>query len=149
MTIMGISRFERFFRSVGGFDVHKDDLKRYSDFVNRKLHDLLIAAVAAAEANDRDVIEPPDLPVTKGLQESIREFRKVDEGFELRPIIEQLETLPPLDLAYGDEVADLLPTLAGAMSVALARTFRIIDPKLAAPHSEHWERAFRIFDLLL
>jgi len=33
--------------------------------------------------------------------------------------------------------------------VALARTFKIIDPALKNPQSEHWERSQRIFDLLL
>jgi hypothetical protein len=39
--------------------------------------------------------------------------------------------------------------LAGGISVALARTFKIIDPALKNPQSEHWERSQRIFDLLL
>lgn len=149
MTIMGIPRFERFFRAAAGLDVHKDDLKRYSDFVNHKLHDMLLMAEATSKANDRDVIFPADLPVTKGLQESIHEFRKMDEGLELEPIIEQLETLPAIDRAYSDDVRDRLPLIAGGLSVALARTFKIVDPRLKAPHTEHWERAFKIFDLLL
>lgn len=149
MTIMGIARFERFFRAAAGLDVHKDDLKRYSDFINHNLYDLLLMAEATAKANDRDVLIPADLPITKGLQESIHEFKKMDEGLELEPIIAQLETLPALDLAYGDDVRDELPLVAGGLSVALARTFKIIDPKLAAPHTEQWERAFKIFDLLL
>jgi len=33
--------------------------------------------------------------------------------------------------------------------VALARTFTIIDPDLKNPQTKHWERDFRIFDLLL
>jgi hypothetical protein len=33
--------------------------------------------------------------------------------------------------------------------MALARVFTIIDPVLKNPSSEHWERSFRIFNLLL
>ena len=55
----------------------------------------------------------------------------------------------PLDLAYGVETETLLPDVAGGLSIALARTFKIIDPALKNPQSEHWERSFRIFDLLL
>jgi hypothetical protein len=33
--------------------------------------------------------------------------------------------------------------------VALARSFKIIDTKLVNPQSVHWERAYRLFDLLL
>ena len=39
--------------------------------------------------------------------------------------------------------------IAGGISVALSRTFKIIDPKLKNPRTEHWERSQRLFDLLL
>jgi hypothetical protein len=42
-----------------------------------------------------------------------------------------------------------LPDLAGALSVALARTFRIIDPEVKNPATEHWDCTFELFDLLL
>jgi hypothetical protein len=71
MPVMSVARFERFFRIAAGLDVDKKDLKRYSDFVNQKTHDLLIRGKATAKANGRDIIEPFDLPITKGLQERI------------------------------------------------------------------------------
>jgi hypothetical protein len=37
----------------------------------------------------------------------------------------------------------------GGLSIALARSFKIIDPDLKNPKSEHWERSLRLFDLLL
>jgi Domain of unknown function (DUF1931) len=147
--LVGVSKFERLFRRAAGLDVDKADLKRYSDFVNRKIYDLLIRGEAAAKANGRDVIEPFDLPITKGLQESIHEFRKLDEELKVEPILEHLTAQPPLDLAYGVETEARLPEVAGGLSLALARTFKIIDPDLKNPQSEHWERSFRIFDLLL
>jgi hypothetical protein len=66
---MGVARFERFFRVAAGLDIDKQDLKRYSDFINHKVYDLLIRGEAAAKANGRDIIQPFDLPITKGLQE--------------------------------------------------------------------------------
>ena len=39
--------------------------------------------------------------------------------------------------------------IAGGLSVALARTFKIIDPALKTPHTVQWERSFEIFHLLL
>jgi hypothetical protein len=33
--------------------------------------------------------------------------------------------------------------------VQLARTFPILDPDVKNPSSDHWERARRVFDLLL
>jgi hypothetical protein len=41
------------------------------------------------------------------------------------------------------------PEIAGGLSVALARSFKIIDPNVKNPQSEQWERSFRLFDLLL
>jgi hypothetical protein len=38
---------------------------------------------------------------------------------------------------------------SNGLSLALARSFKIIDPELKNPDTEHWERAFRLFDLLI
>ena len=74
--VIGVARFERFFRTAAGVNVDKQDLKRYSDFINHKVYDLLVRGVAIAKANDRNLIEPIDLPITKGLQESIHRFKR-------------------------------------------------------------------------
>jgi Domain of unknown function (DUF1931) len=147
--VMGIAKFERFFRTAAGLDIDKQDLKRYSDFVNHKLYDLLIRAVAIAKANGRDIIQPFDLPITKGLQETIYVFREIDEEIELDPILDRLSKRPPLDLAYSDETEGKFPEIVGGLSVALARTFKIIEPGLKHPATVHWDRCFQIFDLLL
>ena len=147
--VMSVARFERFFRLAAGLDVDKQDLKRYGDFTNHKIYDLMLRAQASAKANGRVIIEPFDLPITKGLQESIHAFRNIDEEIELQPILDHLTARPPLDLAYSDETESRLPEVAGGLSVALAHTFKILDSKLKNPHSEHWERCFRVFDLLL
>lgn len=149
MPIMGVARFERFFRAAAGLDVDKADLQRYSDFVNHKVYDLLLRGQAAAKANGRDIIEPYDLPVTKGLQERVHEFRKLGEAIAIEPILERLTALPPFELAYSDETKARLPEIAGGISVALAHTFKIIDPDVKNPASEEWQRSQRIFDLLL
>jgi hypothetical protein len=146
---MGIARFERFFRIAAGIDVDKTDLKRYDDFVDHKIYDLLLRGEAAAKANARDIVEPFDLPITKGLQERIHEFRNIDAQIELKPIIDRLTARPPLDLALSVETEARLPEIVGGLSIALARSFKIIDPDLKNPKSEHWERSLRLFDLLL
>ncbi len=149
MSIMGISQFERFFREAASLDVDKNDLKRLSDFINQKLHDLLLRGVATAKANGRDVILAHDLPITKGLQESIHQFRNMDLALELQPILDQLATLPTLELAYGEDVESKLPEIVGGLTYAMAKTFKIIDPALKNPQTEHWDRVTDIFDLLL
>ena len=147
--VMGLARFERFFRLAAGLDVDKQDLKRYSDFINRKIYDLLVRGVAAAKANGRDIIEPFDLPITKGLQECIHAFREIDEEIELQPILDRLAARPPLELAYSDETEARLPAIAGGLSVALARSFKVIDPDQRHPHGTQWDRAVQLFDIVL
>ena len=147
MPVVGVAKFERFFRRAAELDVDKNDLKRYSDFANRKLYDLLLIGQATAAANGRDIVAPHDLPVTKGLQENIHAFRRMDE--ELEPILTQLSVYPPLDRTPSDETQARLPLILGGLSLALAQVLKIIDPDLKNPGSEHWERAFRTFDLVL
>lgn len=146
---MGVPLFERFFRLAAGLDVDKQDLKRYRDFVNHKMRDLLLRGEATAKANGRNAIEPFDLPITKGLQECIGEFRRIDEKVDLTPIIDYLTSRPPLDLAYGAETEAMLPEIAGGLSVALAKSFRIIHPQTKNPRTEDWRRSTEVFDLLL
>jgi histone H3/H4 len=149
MVVIGVASFERFFREAADLDVDKSDLKRYQVFVRDKIADLLTIAQARAKADDRDVIESRDLPITKGLQESIHRFRRLDLGAEVRPMLAAIATRPQLDLAVALDVDEVLPEVAGGLSLALGETFRLIDPDVRNPATAHWERAFRIFDLLL
>jgi hypothetical protein len=71
----------------------------------------------------------------------------VDIGLER--ILDETAPRPPLDRPLSEETEARLPSIVGGISVALARTFRIIDPELKNPATEHWERAFEIFDQLL
>ncbi|MCU1381294.1 MAG: hypothetical protein JWN29_4277, partial [Acidimicrobiales bacterium] len=122
MKVMSTATFERFFREAASLDVDKDDLKRFNDFVNHKLHDLLIVGNARTNENGRDLIEVADLPITKGLQESIHQFRKLDQNLELSPILDQLAIIPWLDRPLSDETRAHLPEVVGGISLALART---------------------------
>jgi hypothetical protein len=146
---MGFTKFERFFRAAGGVSVDRDDIKRYLDFVNDALYDLLLIGQATAKANVRDVIEPGDLPVTKGLQESAHAFQRIEEDIQLMPVLESLESRPPLDYALSDMTQARLPVLFGGISMALARTFKLVEPDMKAVHGQEWERAFSIFRLLI
>jgi len=83
---------------------------------------MLLIAQANAKANGRDIILAHDLPVTKGLM---------------------------LDLGYGVDVEEKLPEIVGTLTVSLAKTFKIIDPKVKNPQTDHWERAEAIFNMLL
>ncbi|MFP4214020.1 MAG: DUF1931 family protein [Desulfohalobiaceae bacterium] len=62
--VFGGKKFEALFRNAAGLDMDKSDLKRLYELVNQKLHDLLQQGVVTAQANDRDVIQIFDLPLT-------------------------------------------------------------------------------------
>jgi hypothetical protein len=113
MPVMGATRFERFFRVAAGLHVDKNDLKRYGEFVDQKLYDLLLEGRATAKANGRDIMQPRDLPITKGLQENLHRFRKIDEEVELAPILERLAARPPLDVTLADSTESRLPEIVG------------------------------------
>ena len=149
MPIMGVTRFERLFRVAAGLNVDKNDLKRYNEFLDRKVYDLFVVAKAAAKANGRDVIEPQDLPITKGIQECTREFRKLDEELEVVPLLEQLLAWPPLDIAISERTEARLPEVVGGLSIALGRAFTVVHPHSKNPGSAEWDQVFGLFDLLL
>lgn len=149
MAVMGVARFERFFRSAAGLDVHKNDLKRYNDFVNHKLYDLFVMARGTAKANDRDVIHRRDFPITRGLQESMHRFLALDEEIKLQPLLDEIASRPPLDVAVHEDAEARLPEIAGGLSFALARVFTIIEPEIKRPSTEDWETVFGVFDQLV
>jgi hypothetical protein len=149
MPLIGVSQFERFFRVAAGLDVDKDDLKRCQVFVNHKVADLLIRAEALAKADGRDLVEYADLPITKGLQESIDRFEELDAEVELAPVLERITAWPQLDVGLTEGTRASLPRVAGGLCLALARSFRLMDPEVKNPQTKHWEQAFQVFDLLL
>ncbi|RRO14683.1 DUF1931 family protein [Saccharopolyspora rhizosphaerae] len=149
MPVMGVTKFQRFFRAAAGLHVDKNDLKRYNDFVNQKLYDLCLLGRSSAMANARDVMQVSDLPITKGLQESIHAFDELEEEIKVEPILEHILAQPPLEVELSEETKQMLPWVAGGMSVALARTFKVIEPDDKNPGTLEWERVFHIFDLLL
>jgi hypothetical protein len=147
--VFGVSRFERLFRTAAGLDIDKADLKRYTDFLNRRIYGLLARGVETAQINGRRAVEPVDLPITEGLRQCIRDFKGIDETFDLKPILDHLAARPPLDLVNSAATETMLPEIAGGLSVALARSFKIIDPDLKNPQSKHWQSAGEVFDLLV
>lgn len=63
--VFGGKKFEALFRNAAGLNMDKSDIKRLYEVVNQKMHDLLQMGEVAAQANDRDVIQLYDLPITK------------------------------------------------------------------------------------
>ena len=65
-----------------------------------------------------------------------------------RELLPQGMQQPPANVTFAEESEQLLPELFGGLSVALARSFRLVDPRLANPATEHRERAFEMFRLV-
>ena len=144
-----ITRFQRLFHVAAGLHIDKTDIKRCEDFIDRRIYDLLLRGEANAKASGALIIEPQNLPITKGLQENIHVFKKMDEAIALQPILDGLARLPPFELLYSEETESKLPEIAGGLCVALARVLKTTDPELKNPQIKHWDCASQIFDLLL
>jgi hypothetical protein len=130
-------------------DIDKQDVKRHREFVDAMIDDIAITGRNTATWNQRDVIAPSDLPITKGLQERMREFDKLEEAEEIRALLRQNLRRPPGDVTFAADTEELLPELFGGLSLALARTFRLLEPRMVNPSSEQWQRAFDLFRLML
>jgi hypothetical protein len=144
----GIPVFQRFFRSVTGIKIDKNDVRRFREFIDEEIDDIAISGRNSATWNGRDVVVAQDLPITKGVQERMREFDKLEEAQEIRELLRQVVRQPPADVTFADETEDLLPELFGGLSIALARSFRVVDPTVTKPSPEHWNRVFTLFRLV-
>ena len=150
MRPTGVAKVERLFREAASLDIDKEDIKRYEEFVASKIGDLLLRGEANARANGRDIIQPHDLPITKGLQECIHVFEHLDKDIGLAPLLNDFPLRPqPFATELSDEAEERLPNVAGGVSVALARSFKIVNPTLKNPRTEHWQVSLQIFNLLL
>ena len=144
----GIPAFERFFRSVASITIHKNGVRRFREFVDEQIDDIAIAGRNSAKWNGRDVVVAQDLPITKGVQERMREFDKLEEAEEIRELLRQVVRQPPGDVTFAEDTERLLPELFGGLSIALARSFRVVDAKVSNPSTDHWNRVFTLFRLV-
>jgi len=149
MAVVGFTKLETLFRKAAGLDIHKGHAKDITDIVEQKLVDLLIAGERNANMNGRDVIWEADLPITKGLQETIIEFRKLEEEIDLKDVINMLTTFPPLKYPYSAELEEKLPEVTGALIVVMARIMKEVDDNDRALDHKTIEKTKKIMDLTL
>ncbi len=86
--------------------------------------------------------------ITKGLQECVREFRKLDEELDVAPMLAQVIASPPLHQTISADGRDRLLGIAGGLSVAPARAFPLVAPPVKNPRTAEREQVFALFDLL-
>jgi len=148
-VVFGANRLEELVWRVSEVELDKTDLQRLSDFVSDKLHDLLLVGVQHASYNDRDLIMEPDLPLTRGLRESMQDFELYEEEVEIEPILEQLATYPQLEREPSQEVIDLLPEIVGTLILVTTQLMTVVDPGISNPDSETWDRVTEAMNLLV
>ena len=149
MAVVGFKKLELLFRKAASLDIKKNHAKEITDTVEQKLSDLLIAAERNAKMNGRDVIWEADLPITKGLQETIIGFRKLEEALEVRDILDFLATIPPLKYPLSVDLEDRLPEVVGALLVIMAKIMKEVDDNDRALDIKTIEKTKRIMDLTL
>ena len=147
--IIGYNRLKEFLRRSAGLDIDKNDMKRLTDLIGKKLNDLLVIGVRNASYNNRDIIMEPDLPLTKGFLEHMQDFRRYEESIELKPILDHLATYPPLERALSLEVEAMLPELAGTLAMLAGHAMKIIDPDVKNPRGDMWEKVLCLMESLL
>ena len=149
MAVIGVTKLEALFRDAASLDIKKGHAKDITDIVEAKLLDMLIAAERNANMNGRDVIMESDLPITKGLQESIIQFKKLENELELKDILEYLTTVPPLKYPLSADLEAKLPEVTGALLYVLAKIIKIVDDNDRAVDHESINKAKEIMDLTL
>ncbi len=145
---MSLHHLEEIFRRGAGLDIQKGHANDIIDIVEQKLYDLLEMGQISAKYNGRDVIWKYDLPITKGLQESINEFKKLEEEIGAKDVVEALAKFPPL-LTLEAELENSLPEIVGGITLVMARLMREINEDNRAVSHELIERAKGILDLTL
>src|SRR5258705_3005891 len=141
--VQGIHQIEHFFRAAASLEIDKEDIRRYYDFVDKKIVDLLLVAQHTAKANGRVAVEIRDLPIAKGLQESIQAFRVLDTDVGLERILESAIPEPRSDLPFSPEVERRLPEIAGGLNFVVGGRFKFIGAKTKQPPPPERGRAFQ------
>ena len=146
--VVGFKKLEAVFRKAAGIDLDKSKADEIIDIIEKKFHDMLLVAVEKAGYNGRDVIMEPDMPVTKGFEESLREFKKLEEEVDVQDVLQFLEQIPPLKYPISSELEAKLPEYIGALMLVIARVLKELGAQ-RKPSKEDIERAGRILDLTL
>jgi hypothetical protein len=146
--VVGFKKLEAVFRKAAGIDLDKSKADEIIDIVEKKFHDMLLVAVEKAGYNGRDVIMEPDMPVTRGFEESLRQFKELEEEVSLEDVLAYLEKIPPLKYPISADLEAKLPEYIGALMLIIARVLKEIGAE-RKPSTEDIERTKRILDLTL
>ena len=146
--VVGFKKLETVFKKAAGIELDKSKADKITDIVEKKFHDLLLVGVEKAGYNGRDIIMEADMPVTKGFEQSLREFKKLEEEVDLQDVLAYLEKIPPLKYPISAELETKLPEYIGALMLIIARVLKKVGAE-KKPSVEDIERAGKILDLTL
>ncbi len=148
MAVIGFHKLEELFRRGASLDIKKGHAKDITDIVEEKLYDLLLMGQKSAKYNGRDVIWKYDLPITKGLEESINEFKKLEQDLDIKDILDRLATYPPL-FELEIELENSLPEIVGGVTLVLAKVIKQLDKEHRLVSHELIDEAKSILNLSL
>ncbi len=151
--VVGLPRLQALYRRFVGLDLDKGRAAEVLEVAEKKLADLFEAAAERAEAEGRETIRWLDLPLTKGLKETIERYEREreklnDPRLDPGPIAEYVAK-PAHHLALDEEVMEKLPSLAATVLLLIGYVVKHIDPETRKPSKRDIERARRILDLTL
>jgi hypothetical protein len=63
-------------------------------------------------------------------------------------LLREIVRRPPDDVTFSEDTEQKLTDLFGGLSVALARSFRVIDPHVESPSTRQWDQAFALLRLV-
>ncbi len=151
--VVGLPRLEALYRRFCGLDLDKSKAAEILEIAEKKLSDLFEVAAERAREEGRDVIKWRDLPITKGLSETMKRYEREREEYndprlDLDPILEYLR--PSFGgLEVDEEVKEKLPSLAATVLLLIGYIIKLVDPGVRKPSKTDIERAKRILDLTL
>ncbi len=151
--IVGFTKLQRLYRRFVGIDLDKAKAIEIIEIAEKKLADLFEVAFERAREEGRDVVKWRDLPITKGLRETMERYEREreelgEEALELGPIASHLSSVIDYD-KVDEEVKEKLPTLAATLLLLEGYVMKLIDPHNKKPSKEDIERAKQILDLTL
>ena len=147
-SLREFKKIEAVFKKAAGLELDKSKADRIIDIVEKKFHDLLLVAVEKAGYNGRDIIQEADMPITKGFEESLRQFRELEEAVDIQDVLQFLEQIPPLKYPIAKELEEKLPEYIGALMLIIARVLKELGVQ-RKPSKEDIERTSKILDLTL
>jgi hypothetical protein len=149
MSVTGFTKLEALFRKVASIDIKKGHAKDITVIVETKLVDLLIAAERNANMNGRDVILESDLPITKGLQETMITLKDINNEIGIHDFLESVTSIPSLKYPLTSELEEKLHIVTGTLLVVMAKIMKEIDNNDRALDHETISKTKKIMDLTL